>query len=93
MSTFKTLMSSATALLLLAGPAAAVTVTNNSGEQISIGVRNGSQQEVKKIAAGKSATFACKPDCGVTGPWGYSWMAKGDDTFSTNGKSLINRTS
>jgi len=89
MSTFKTLMSSAVALLLLAGPAAAVTVKNTSGKQISIGVDYGNKQEVKKIGAGKSLSFDCKDDCGVTGPWGYSWMAAGNDTMNTNGKSLI----
>jgi hypothetical protein len=93
MSIFKTVTSSAVALLILAGPAAAVTVKNTSGKEISIGVDYGTKQQVKTIAAGKSATFDCKNDCGVTGPWGYSWMASGDDTMTTNGKSLINRTS
>ncbi len=89
MSAFKTLTSSAVALLLLAGPAAAVTVKNTSGKQISIGVDYGAKSQVKKVAAGQSATFDCKNGCGVTGPWGYSWMASGNDTMSTNGKSLI----
>jgi hypothetical protein len=89
MSAFKTLASSAAALLLLAGPAAAVTVNNNASKEISIGVDYGNKQEVKKVPAGKSVTFECKDDCGVTGPWGFSWMAKGDQTIATNGKSLI----
>jgi hypothetical protein len=93
MSALKTLMSSAVALVLIAGPAAAVTVKNTSGKEISFGIDYGSKQEVKKLPAGQSATFECKDDCGVTGPWGYSWMASGNDTMSTNGKSLINRAS
>ncbi len=92
MSAFKALTSSAVALVLLAAPAAAVTVKNTSGKQVSIGVDYGSKSQVKKIDAGQSATFECKDDCGVTGPWGFSWMAKGNDTMSTNGKSLITAT-
>jgi hypothetical protein len=89
MSIIKTLTSSAVALLILAGPAAAVTVKNTSGKEISIGIDHGAKEQVEKIAAGKSATFDCKDDCGVTGPWGFSWMASGDDTMSTNGKRLV----
>jgi hypothetical protein len=89
MSTFKTLMSSAVALVLIAGPAAAVTVKNDSGKEISFGIDYGNKEQVKKLPAGQSATFECKDDCGVTGPWGYSWMAKGNDTMNTNGMSLI----
>jgi len=89
MSAFKTLTSSAVALLLLAGPAAAVTVKNTSGKQISIGIDYGPKEQVKKVAAGQSATFDCNQGCGVSGPWGYSWMAKGSDTMSTNGMSLV----
>jgi len=86
---FKTLTSSAVALLLLVGPAAAVTVKNTSGKEISIGIDYGSKQQVKKVAADQSATFECKDGCGVTGPWGFSWMASGNATMNTNGKSLI----
>jgi hypothetical protein len=92
MSPTKTLASSAVALLLVAGPAAAVTVKNTSGKEISIGVDYGSKEQVKKIGAGQSTSFDCKDDCGVTGPWGFSWMAKGSDTMSTNGKSLVTAT-
>lgn len=89
MSLLKTLTSSALALVILAGPAAAVTVKNNSGKEISIGIDHGAKEQVEKIAAGKSATFDCKSDCGVTGPWGFSWMASGNETINTNGKSLV----
>jgi len=92
MSALRTLTSSAVALLVLAGPAAAVTVKNTSGKQISIGIDYGSKEQVKKVGAGQSATFDCKNGCGVTGPWGFSWMTKGSDTISTNGKSLVTAT-
>lgn len=87
--TFKTLTSSALALLMLTGSAAAVTVTNNSGDEIAIGVDRGSQEKVEKIGAGKSMKLDCKEQCGITGPWGFSWMAKGDDTIKTDGQSLV----
>jgi hypothetical protein len=83
------LASSAVALLLLAGPAAAVTVKNTSGKEISIGIDRGGKSQVDKVPAGKFVTFECKDGCGVTGPWGFSWMARDSDSFSTNGKSMI----
>ena len=33
--------------------------------------------------------FDCADGCGVSGPWGYSWMASGDDTLESDGKSRI----
>jgi hypothetical protein len=89
MSVLKTLLPSAVALLLLAGQATAVTVKNTSEKEISIGVDYGAKEEVKNVAAGKSATFECDEGCGVTGPWGYSWMAEGDATFSTDGSRMV----
>jgi uncharacterized membrane protein len=89
MSALKTLMSSAVALVLIAGPAAAVTVKNTSGKEISFGIDYASKGQIKKLGPGQSVTFECKDGCGVTGPWGFSWMAKGNDTISTNGKSLV----
>lgn len=87
MSTPKRLASSAAVLLLFAGPAAAVTVKNTSGT--GVGINYGTRSIVDKVPAGKSVTFECNDGCGVTGPWGFSWMAKGTDTFTTNGKSMI----
>ena len=66
-----------------------MTVKNDSGKQVSIGVDYGNKEQVKKIDAGQSASFDCKDDCGVTGPWGFSWMARGNDTINTNGKSSV----
>jgi hypothetical protein len=83
------MLAAATAFLLVAGPAAAVTVKNTSDAEISIGVDYGEKSEVKSVPAGKSVTFDCPDGCGVTGPWGFSWMAKGDDEIPTDGKSLV----
>jgi mevalonate pyrophosphate decarboxylase len=79
----------AAALALLAGPAAAVTVKNTSKAEVSIGIDWGNKEKAEKIPAGKSVSFECKDGCGVTGPWAFSWMAKGDDTITTDGKSLV----
>ncbi len=88
MNTLKVLVGTA-AFLAFAGPAAAVTVKNTSGGEITIGVDMGSKEEVKEIGAGKSVKFDCTDGCGVTGPWGYSWMAKTGDTIKTDGKPLV----
>jgi hypothetical protein len=74
---------------LIAGPAAAVTVNNTSNAEISIGVDWGSKEKAETIPAGKSVTFECKDGCGVSGPWSFSWMAKGDDVITTDGKPLV----
>jgi hypothetical protein len=84
----KVLMGTA-AFLMIAGPAAAVTVKNNSDAEISIGIDWGDKNKVETVAAGKSVEFECKEGCGVTGPWGFSWMASGDDVIPTDGKSLV----
>ena len=88
MNTLK-LLAAATALVLIAGPAAAVTVKNTSNAEITVGVNWGNKTKVETVAAGKSVSFESKDGCGVTGPWGFSWMAKGDDVIPTDGKSLV----
>lgn len=75
--------------LLLASPAYAVTVENSSSGEIKIGVDYGNKEEVKTVAPKKSAKFDCPDGCGVTGPWGFSWMAQGDDIIKTDGNSLV----
>ena len=76
-------------VLAIASPAFAVNVRNTSSGEFTIGVDMGSSEKIETIAAGKSVELDCKNGCGVTGPWGFSWMAKGDDTISSNGKSLV----
>jgi hypothetical protein len=89
MTILKALASTIAAAFLLAAPAYAVTVENTSGDAFKIGVDYGDREEVKDLAAKKSAQFDCSEGCGVTGPWGYSWMAQGDDRLSSNGQSRI----
>jgi len=83
------LLAGATAFLLMAGPAAAVTVKNTSNAEITIGVDWGSKEKVETVPAGKSVTVECKDGCGVTGPWGFSWKASGDDEIVTDGTALV----
>ncbi len=78
-----------TSTLAQATSAAAVTVKNTSAGEFTIGVDMGSSEKIETVAAGKSVELDCKAGCGVTGPWGFSWMAKGDDVISSNGTSLV----
>jgi hypothetical protein len=89
MSSVKAVTAALAAAILLASPAAAVSVKNTSSEAFKIGVDRGNEEEVKTVAGNKSVTLDCADGCGVTGPWGYSWMASGDDTLSSDGKSRI----
>jgi hypothetical protein len=82
-------MALAAGLALAATPAAAVTVKNTSSKDITIGIDHGNNEKVETVGAGKSVNVECKETCGLTGPWGFSWMAKGDETISTNGESLV----
>ncbi len=77
------------ALALTATAASAVTVTNTDSKDHKIAISWGNKQTVENVAAGKSVKFDCPDDCGVSGPWGFSWMAKGNDTITNNGKSLV----
>lgn len=90
MTMFQSISSSCAVLLLLTSAASAVTVKNTSDKEISIGIDKGADEKTQKIGAGESVELDCKEQCGVTGPWGFSWMAKGDATISSDGQSLIN---
>ena len=83
------LLAAATAVALMAGPAAAVTVKNASSAEVTVGVDWGSKEKIETIPAGKSVSFDCKEGCGVTGPWGFSWMASGKDEITTDGTALV----
>ncbi len=85
----KSLVSALAATALLATPAAAVSVENTGAQEFKIGVDYGNLEEVKAVSAGKIAKFDCAEGCGVTGPWGYSWMASGDDALSSDGSSRV----
>ena len=83
-------LSAALAVLALTATAAsAVTVVNKDAKDHKIAITWANKQKVETIRAGKSLKFDCPEDCGVTGPWGFSWMAKGNDTIATDGKNLV----
>lgn len=75
--------------LAMTVPASAVTVKNTSAGEFTIGVDFGNSEKIETIGAGKEVKLDCKDGCGVTGPWGFSWMAKGDDVISSNGQALV----
>lgn len=83
------LIGAAIALLLMTSAASAVTVTNKDTSPHKIGIDWGAKESVETVGAGKSAKINCPDGCGISGPWGFSWMAKGDDTITTDGKSLV----
>jgi hypothetical protein len=92
MSMYAKLLMATTALFLVAGPAAAATVKNTGSSEITIGVDHGDKELTKSIGPGESAKLDCKDGCGVTGPWGFSWMASEGDTVTTDGKPLVTVT-
>ena len=70
------------ALAFTASSAFALTITNKSGQDETVGIDFGNSEKVETVAAGKSIKVdGCNEECGVTGIWGYSWMAKTGDTF------------
>ena len=85
----KQIIIAAAAAFALTAPAGAVTVKNVANAEVTIGVDYGNQEKIMKIPAGKEVTFDCKDGCGISGPWEFSWRAKGNDTITTNGQSLI----
>jgi hypothetical protein len=66
---------------LLATPAAALTIENQDKAELKVGIDEGNVEHVESIAAGKTGdlTAKCKEGCGLTGPWGFSWMAQPGD--------------
>lgn len=88
---FKTVMASICALGLMAGSAMAVTVTNKTGKDHKIGIDMGDKERVETIGAGKVLDLKgeCADGCGFTGPWGYSWMAKGNENFAFDDKGIV----
>lgn len=77
------------AVLALTAPAGAVTVKNTSSGEFTIGIDLGDTEKIETVAAGKSVDIDCPKGCGVTGPWGFSWMASGKDSISSNGQSMV----
>lgn len=87
--TFFKASSLAIAAALMATPAAALTVENQDAAELKVGIDEGNTEHVETIAAGKSGDLSamCKDGCGLTGPWGFSWMAQpGDKLTFKDGK-------
>ncbi len=78
------------AFLLATSSAFALTITNNSSKEHTVGIDRGDKEEVIKIPAGKSVTVKdCDNGCGVTGPWDYSKFKKTGDKIAFSGKTEI----
>jgi len=79
-----------TALVFTTSAVSALTVINNGPEEITIGIDDGATETVHKVPAGKSTavTDVCVKGCGVTGPWGYSYMARPADSLVVKDSSL-----
>jgi len=78
-------------LSLAAIPVPALTIKNTSSTDVSIGVDNGTDENVYQIPAGGSVEVKedCSSDCAVTGPWGYSRLLAQNVTVETDGLSLV----
>lgn len=87
----KTLAVSAGAMLMMTGAASALTVVNKDSKEHTIGADAGNKETVHKIAPGASLDLKkdCPEGCGLTGPWGYSWLAKSGETVTYDGKALV----
>jgi hypothetical protein len=72
------------AAALMASPAAALTIDNQDKAELKVGIDEGHVEHVESVAAGKTAdlTARCKQGCGLTGPWGFSWMAAPGDKLT-----------
>lgn len=71
------------AAALFAAPAMALTIENQDADALTFGIDEGNVEHVETVAAGETGDFAdkCKQGCGLTGPWGFSWMAEAGDTL------------
>ena len=71
-----------------ASPAAALSIVNKDKEENKVLVDEGQKETMKTIPAGKTVklTDVCKDGCGITGPRGFTRMAKqGDNIVIKNG--------
>lgn len=98
MTTLK-VTAAAFAAMLLAAPALALTIENQDKAELKVGIDEGNTEHVETIAAGKSGDLSakCKDGCGLTGPWGFSWMAQPGDKLvfkdaKLNGASVTEGT-
>jgi hypothetical protein len=85
--------------IVLASPAAALTIENKDAAALKVGIDEGNTEHVETIAAGKTGDLSakCKQGCGLTGPWGFSWMAAPGDKLvfqdaKLNGATVVEGT-
>lgn len=71
------------AAMLFAAPAMALTIENQDADELKFGIDEGNTEHVETVAAGATGDFTdkCKDGCGLTGPWGFSWIAAAGDTL------------
>jgi len=91
MSTIMRIAASLVGISIAAIPVAALTVKNNAGQDITIGVDTGATEQVYKVPAKGSVDVKedCSEGCGLTGPWGFSRMVTENDAIDTDGTSLV----
>lgn len=73
----------AVAAALISAPAMALSIENQDADELTFGIDEGETEHVEKVAAGQTGDFSdkCKDGCGLTGPWGFSWMANAGDSL------------
>ena len=71
------------AAAFLAAPAMALTIENQDADELKFGIDEGETEHVETVAAGETGDFTdkCRNGCGLTGPWGFSWMAEAGDAL------------
>ena len=77
-------------LVLLAGPAMAVTITNQDSKEHTLTVDRGAQESQKKIGAGQSVQVDCPEGCGfrVLGS-GYGRQPGNDGKLIIDTKGML----
>lgn len=80
----------ALAAALFAAPAMALSIDNQDAEELKFGIDEGETEHVETVAAGEKGDFTdkCKNGCGLTGPWGFSWMAEAGDSLTVKDGKL-----
>lgn len=88
--TFRLALLAALAAAFAASPASALSLHNSTQKDIKIGVDMGNKEAVESVGAGKTIDLKeCTDGCGLSGPWGYSKMAKPGDKLTFDGKNVV----
>jgi hypothetical protein len=79
-------------LVLVASPAWAVTIANQSKAEQTLTVDHGDKQTDEKIGAGASVQIDCPQGCGLrtrSGPAGYGRMAQGNEKLVISAEGML----